>query len=117
MELQFYPPGFAPFADNVSCSATKFWCAAMTIDSLESHFNFVDINPNCPEPVNFAFIQRNGVPTGPPSPQLTNFHTFTPNAQTLQIHAGDVLRLAITDPDARVHDRDHRRDHPARPGS
>ncbi|HEY3902865.1 MAG TPA: hypothetical protein VGM14_03015 [Streptosporangiaceae bacterium] len=99
MELQLYPPGFTPFQDDVSC-AQKTWCAAMTIDSLESHFNFVDINPNCPEPVNFAFIQRNGVPTGPPSPQLTNFHTFTPNAQTLQIHSGDVLRLAISDPSA-----------------
>ncbi len=99
MELQFYPPGFAPFADDVSCSA-KFWCSAMTIDSLESDFNFAHINLNCEEPVNFAFIQRNGKPAGPPSPQLTNFHTFTPNAQTLQIHDGDVLRVAISDPDA-----------------
>jgi hypothetical protein len=97
MELQFYPPGFAPFADDVSCSAT-FWCAAMTIDSLESQFNFVNINNNCAEPVNFAFLQTNGVPTGPPSPQLTNFHTFTPNAHTLHIHSGDVLRVSITDP-------------------
>jgi hypothetical protein len=99
MELQLYPPGFTPFQDDVSC-AQKTWCAAMTIDSLESHFNFVDINPNCPEPVNFAFLQRNGKPAGPPSPQLTNFHTFTPNAQTLQIHSGDVLRLSISDPSA-----------------
>jgi hypothetical protein len=99
MELQLYPPRFTPFADDVSCNQ-KTWCAAMTIDSLESHFNFTDINPNCEEPTNFAFIQRNGVPTGPPGPQLTNFHTFTPNAQTLQIHSGDVLRLAITDPSA-----------------
>jgi hypothetical protein len=99
MELQFYPPGFTPFQDDVSCSQT-FWCAAMTIDSLESHFGFGDINPNCPEPVNFAFIQRNGVPTGPPSPQLTNFHTFTPNSHTLRIHDGDALRVAISDPKA-----------------
>src|SRR6185437_4292834 len=99
MELQFYPPKFTPFADDVSCNQ-KFWCAAMTIDSLASHFNFVDINPNCPEPVNFAYLQRNGVPAGPPSPQLTNFRTFTPNAQTLQIHFGDALRVAISDPSA-----------------
>jgi hypothetical protein len=99
MELQLYPPGFTPFADDVSCSQTS-WCAAMTIDSLESLFNFAQINPNCEEPTNFAFLQTNGVPTGPPSPQLANFQTFTPNAHTLLIHDGDVLRLAISDPPA-----------------
>src|SRR2546421_195867 len=25
MELQFYPPGFTPFIDNVSCSRSQ-WC-------------------------------------------------------------------------------------------
>src|SRR5262249_51158712 len=34
MELQFSPPGYTPFIDSESCSATK-WCAALTIDSLE----------------------------------------------------------------------------------
>jgi hypothetical protein len=99
MELQMYAPGFRPFQDNVSCSGSQ-WCLAMTIDSLASHFNFVDINPNCPEPVNFAYLQTNGVPAGPPSPQLTNGHTFTPNAHTLKVNPGDVLKLAITDPSA-----------------
>ena len=33
MELQFYPPGYTPFVDSESCSATK-WCAALNIDSL-----------------------------------------------------------------------------------
>jgi len=59
MELQFYPPGFTPFIDNVSCSATK-WCAALNIDSLEcSQGGFAPggCNQNCTEPVNFAFIQ------------------------------------------------------------
>jgi hypothetical protein len=97
MELQFYPPGFAPFADDVSCSAT-FWCAAMTIDSLESKFNFADLNLNCAEPVNFAYLQTNGVPAGPPSPQLTDFQTFMPNARTLRLHFGDVLKVSISDP-------------------
>ena len=97
MELQFYPPGFAPFADNVSCSRTQ-WCAAMTIDSLESQFNFANLNPSCTEPVNFAFLQRNGVPAGPPSPQLANAKTYAPNRHTLMINPGDVLRVAITDP-------------------
>jgi len=96
-ELQFYAPGFTPFQDNSSCSTTK-WCVAMTIDSLESQFNFVNLNPNCVEPVNFAYLQTNGVPAGPPSPQLANGLTFTPNANTLELNSGDVVKVAITDP-------------------
>jgi hypothetical protein len=96
-ELQFYPPKFAPFADSLSCSAT-FWCAAMTIDSLESKFNFNNLNLGCVEPVNFAYLQDNGKPAGPPSPQKTDFATFTPNSHTLQMHFGDLLKVSISDP-------------------
>ncbi len=96
MELQFYPPGFAPFADNISCDNTH-WCAALTIDSLECNNNFASCNPNCIEPVNFAFLQLNGVPTGPPSPQLSDLSSFTPNGQTLLMNPGDVLRVHIAD--------------------
>jgi hypothetical protein len=85
MELQFYPPGFTPFLDSTSCSATK-WCAALTIDSLECTFGFATCNPNCEEPVNFAFLQTNGVPAGPPSPQLADTSTFLPNSHTLEIN-------------------------------
>jgi hypothetical protein len=99
MELQLYPPGFAPFQDNVSCSRTK-WCAAMTIDSLEATFNFAFLNPACTEPQNFAYLQRNGVPAGPPSPQLVDVASLTPNNQTLEMHPGDVLKVAISDPAA-----------------
>ncbi len=99
MELQFYPPGLAPFTDNESCSRTQ-WCAAVTIDSLEAKFNFVGLNAACEEPVNFAFLQRNGVPAGPPSPQLADLATETPNGQTLKLNPGDVLKVAITDPAA-----------------
>ena len=35
MEMQFYPPGFAPFSDSVSCD-NDHWCAALNIDSLEA---------------------------------------------------------------------------------
>ena len=97
MELQFYPPGFPPFQDNTSCTTTR-WCAAMTIDSLAAQFNFVNLNPNCTEPVNFAYLQDNGVPAGPPSPQLTNGATKTPNSHTLLMKSGDVLKVAISDP-------------------
>jgi hypothetical protein len=99
MELQFYPPGFAPFTDSESCTRGQ-WCAALTIDSLESQFNFVNLNAACEEPVNFAFLQRNGVPAGPPGPQLADLATETPNGQTLKMNAGDVLRVSISDPAA-----------------
>jgi len=98
MELQFYPPGFTPaWTDNISCNATK-WCAAMTIDSLACTFGFATCNNNCIEPVNFAYMQTNGVPAGPPSPQLANVRTFTPNRHTLMFHSGDVLVTSISDP-------------------
>ena len=97
MELQLYPPGITPFEDNISCSSTK-WCAAITIDSLEAAFGFKGLNTACEEPVNFAYLQRNGKPAGPPSPQLADVATDTPNAQTLEINSGDVIKLAITDP-------------------
>jgi hypothetical protein len=108
MELQLYPPGYTPFIDNVSCSATK-WCAAMTIDSAECSFAFFYCNPNCPEPVNFAWLQTNGVPAGPPSPQRQDASTYTPNAHTLLINPGDVIQVSITDPSkgftTTIHDR------------
>jgi hypothetical protein len=97
MELQFYPPGFKPFIDNVSCSRTQ-WCAALTIDSLECSFNFASCNPNCIEPVNFAFLQTNGVPAGPPAPQDPSVSTFLGNANTLKMNPGDVLKVSISDP-------------------
>jgi len=97
MELQFYPPGYTPFVDSTSCSTTK-WCAALTIDSLECTFGFATCNNNCIEPVNFSYLQTNGVPAGPPSPQLTNVSTFTPNGNTLMINPGDTLQVSITDP-------------------
>jgi hypothetical protein len=97
MELQLYPPGYEPFVDSESCSVTK-WCAALTIDSLECSFQFATCNPNCEEPTNFAFLQTDGVPAGPPSPQLADVSTFSPNSRTLLINQGDVLRISITDP-------------------
>jgi hypothetical protein len=95
LEVQFYPPGFAPFADGLSCD-NSHWCAALTIDSLECTTTGV-CNNNCVEPINFAFIQTNGVPTGPPSPQLANLNTSTPNQRTLLMNPGDKLQIRIFD--------------------
>ena len=97
VELQFYPPGFAPFADNTSCDNTH-WCSALTIDSLECTGNGSGpCNDNCVEPVNFGFIQNNGVPTGPPSPQRSNLKTVTPNSHTLLMKPGDKITVHMFD--------------------
>ncbi len=98
MELQFYPPGFAPFVDSISCDNTH-WCSALTIDSVACDAAG-NCNDSCIEPVNFAFIQRDGVPTGPPSPQRSNLASVTPNGRTLLMNQGD--RIAIHMYDARV---------------
>jgi hypothetical protein len=98
LEMQFYPPGFAPFVDSISCDNTH-WCASLHINDLECEAGFEDCNPNCIEPTNFAFIQANGVPTGPPSPQLANLATFTPNAKTLLMNPGDQIVARIFNAD------------------
>ncbi len=95
LELQFYPPGFPPYQDGLSCN-DKQWCGALTIDSLECTASG-PCNNNCFEPVNFAFLQTNGVPTGPPSPQRANLDTVTPNQNTLMMNPGDKLQIHIFD--------------------
>jgi hypothetical protein len=95
MELQFYPPGFTPFGEATSCSKFQ-WCSAINIDSLEC--TFATCNNNCIEPVNFAYLQTNGVPSGPAAPQDPNLATFIGDAHTLRMSPGDVLKVSITDP-------------------
>lgn len=96
LELQFYPPGFPTFANAVSCDPTH-WCAAQVDWSLECTLGFKFCNRHCVEVPNFAFLQKNGVPAGPPSPQLANLSTFTPNSQTLLMNPGDTIRVSIHD--------------------
>jgi hypothetical protein len=96
MEMQLYPPGNPPFVDSASCDDTH-WCAALTIDSATCTAEFATCNANCEEPVNFGFIQKNGVPTGPPSPQDADTATFTPNSQTLLMNPGDTITFHMAD--------------------
>jgi len=96
LEMQFYPPGMAPFVDNISCN-NRHWCASLHINDAECTLNFASCNGNCIEPTNFAFIQTNGVPTGPPSPQLADLATNTPNRHTLMMNSGDRLTIRILD--------------------
>lgn len=95
LEMQFYPPGNPPFITQISCDLTH-WCASLHINSLENMDNG-KLNPNCTETTNFAFIQSDGIPTGPPGPDTANNASFTPNAQTLLMNQGDRLRVTIKD--------------------
>ena len=65
VELQFYPPGFAPFADSISCDNTH-WCSALTIDSLECAADGT-CNPDCVEPVTSASSRPTACPPGRPA--------------------------------------------------
>src|ERR1039458_2819048 len=96
MEMQLYPPGFAPFLDAPNCD-NSHWCSALTIDSLECTLGFVKCNTKCEEPVNFAFVQTNGVPAGPPSPQFADLATDTPNTDTLLMNPGDTNTVHMFD--------------------
>jgi hypothetical protein len=96
MELQFYPPGFAPWVDNISID-NQHWVAALNVDSLEETAGFTNENDNCLEPVNFSYIQTNGVPTGPPSPQLSDLSSVTTNSHTLFMNPGDRIRVHAFD--------------------
>lgn len=98
LEMQFYPPGFAPFITQISCDTTH-WCASLHINSLEV-IPGDGLNPNCTEPTNFAFIQMDGVPIAPAGPvnsQAVLNAQATPNAETLLMNQGDRLRVTIND--------------------
>ena len=95
LEMQFYPPGNPPFITQISCDLTH-WCASLHINSLENMDNG-NLNPNCTETTNFAFIQRDGIPTGPPGPDTATLRSFIPNNQTLLMNQGDRLRITIND--------------------
>jgi hypothetical protein len=103
LEVQFYPPGWAPWPPGVSCDATQ-WCAAMAIFSFNQNQNTgVLNNANClnsvgVEPANFAFITKTGTPHGPPGPLNQTAGTFTPSAATdLFMNSGDELAVDIHD--------------------
>ena len=109
LELQFFPPGFPPYISQISRDLT-YSCGALTIDSLEV-MSKGQVHPNCAEPVNFAFIQKNGMPAGPPGPASATAATLTLNAQTLLMNQGDRIRVTIEDTSDGSLDEDRRPDH------
>src|SRR5205807_9260849 len=84
MEMQFYPPGWVKWPEGVSCDALK-WCAALNIDSLSINQKTNAANNNdCrnqagDEPVNFAFVTRNGIAQAPANPLNNSNAKFTPD--------------------------------------
>jgi hypothetical protein len=103
LEVQFYPPGWAPWPPGLSCDASK-WCASMAIFSFNSDQNTgVPNNEDCLntvgiEPANFSFITLNGTPHAPPGPLDQTLETFTPDPSTdLFMNSGDELTVDIHD--------------------
>ncbi len=98
VELQFYAPGWPNFYQNLSCDMTH-WCAAVNIDSVECTFAYAFCNPNCTEPVNFAFLTRDGAPIGPPSPQLATPATFDfpASPDVFLMNPGDIIVVSVHD--------------------
>ncbi len=105
MEFQFYPPGWVPWINAISCDPTK-WCAAMVIWSFIEQGNpFQLSNPACAgiagvEPGNLQFLSlgTSGVNVnGPADFYDATVGTFTPNANNLFMNSGDRLTIKMND--------------------
>lgn len=103
MEMQFYPPGWVSWPPGNSCDATK-WCAALNIDSLSQNSVTGQANNNAClaiagiEPVNFAFITKNGKAQAPANPVDSTVDTFTPDPKKdLFMNSGDRLTVTMQD--------------------
>ena len=103
MEMQFYPPGWAPWPAGLSCTATQ-WCAALNIDSLGQNPVTGQVNNSAclstvgEETVNFAFITKSGVPHAPANPVDATTSTYTPNPATdLFMNSGDEIITTLHD--------------------
>lgn len=103
MEMQFYAPGWVKWPPGDSCDPSK-WCAALNIDSLSQNLNTGQANnSSCLgiagiEPVNFAFITKNGQATGPANPVDATSATYTPHPNNdLMMESGDTLTVDMHD--------------------
>ncbi len=105
MEMQFYPPGWAPWFDAISCDPTR-WCASLNIDSfIEQDNPFQLSNPACAgiagvEPFNFQYLSLgtsgNNV-NGPANPWDATVGTYVPNSSNLFMNGGDRLQVHLFD--------------------
>ena len=103
LEVQFYPPGWAPWPPGVSCDASK-WCAAMAIFSLTQDQNTGVLNnddclghaPGSSRRTSRSSRRRQ--PARAAEPARRDVATFTPNAATdLFMGSGDKLTVDIHD--------------------
>ncbi|WP_406829938.1 hypothetical protein ABEG17_13155 [Pedococcus sp. KACC 23699] len=114
MELQFYGPGYVPQFEGFGCTAHQY-CAAMTIDSFNSDQNTgIPNTAACDnyllggvEPINWAYITRNGHSQAPANPLFTgtfdnpDLSAVTPDqAKDLFMNPGDQIRIHMHDTDA-----------------
>jgi len=114
MELQFYGPGYVPQFEGFGCTAHQY-CAAMTIDSLGLNQNTGVANTKAcnnfilggEEPINWAYITRNGVSQAPANPLFTgtftnpNFSAVNPDVnKDLLMNPGDRIRFHMHDTSA-----------------
>lgn len=120
MEMQFYPPGWAPFANGgISCDPTK-WCAALNIDSLSQNpVTGQSLNSACAssilggtEYINFAFITLSGQSQGPANPiqSVTSPTSLVPDpTKDLFMNSGDKITVTLNDTlhGLRIDLRDH----------
>jgi hypothetical protein len=101
MEMQFYPPGWVKWPVGNSCDANR-WCAALNIDSLSENENTGVPNNNAClnsaglEPVNFAFLTRNGAATAPANP-LDNARFNLSAKKDFFMRSGDRLKVHMSD--------------------
>ena len=106
MELQFYPPGWAPAPLASSCDAHRYCVAIASFSLAQDPINGTVLNDTCRrvtglEYANYAFLTKNGHPHAPPNPVQSTVGTFTPSPATdLFMNPGD--RLSIT-----MHDTEH----------
>ena len=100
-EMQFYPPGWVPWQASIGCTA-KQWCAALNIDTFQDNENTgapnntACLNTVGPEPVNFAFVTKNGKSTAPGNPGAPQ-HFIPNNAKNLLMNSGDQLTVHLFD--------------------
>lgn len=95
MEMQFYPPGW------ITSNSVTQWTAALNIDFLSQNYNTGQGNNDACggalEYADFAFIQTDGIPypPGSPNPLIPVFPQL--NANTLLMNPGDELIVTLVD--------------------
>ncbi len=103
MELQFYPPGWAPAPLGSSCDARRYCVAIASFSLAEDAIRGTFLNDACAsrtglEYANYAFLTRSGHPHAAPNPVQATAGTFTPNPATdLFMNPGDRLSVSMHD--------------------